>query len=929
MPDVFISYSRRDRGFIDEITAYLDGAQFSYWLDVEDLHPADIWREDLKSAIIESDNLLFAISPDAIDSEHCRMELDFAVSHNKRIIPVVCRDLRENQDLPRALGERQWLPLALEGDGASLEAIGAAIRNDYRWRKTGTDYLRRAENWQSGRGGVLARVELEVAREWLQKGAMMDPGPTEQQIRYIQESDAYHLAEAERWQVLYAKTLARQLAAQSQVLIDKQGVLLEVGALLAVESMRRHPTLEGDRALRKALWLLPKEVARMDPAAGSDYRACAFSPDGRVIAIHGKDNFLRVFDVVSGDIIAERQIDARGDLLICPNRSHLAIVGGMAFIWDWETDREAVRVGVPDVRAAAYSPDGEFFVTSGGDLKTHLWDVDGYEELAWYINAEPMHGVAIATDAREVIAWNTNLAEFFRSPGVADQVMELTVGGRYSFSPDGRRLALTVAGDYTATLFDAHTKEQLIFEERHWHAAFSGNGRYFAVASPEWDAHAYDLDTCNQAGIRMVIDPATAGMKREYIYGRVSCKRGNSVHHDNSVYKVALSHSGRLMATTSRDGTARIWETYRGREILRLVEGTVGGIRKMAFHPDENRVTGWGPSVCRTWEAEGHRQVAAMKHRDGVYGLTFSGDGRRAATISRDGTAGVWTVPDGRQIARIDVDAEQGGYRVALDDEGGRLMVANRLVFEISSGSHMPSPFKELKIAGMSANWRFAALVDGDEIVVVEADRPGADASRATMSAPPKGRVSFNREGDLMAWIAGDGTAWIWPWSSGGEPRSVVPSIQARGCYIDASGQRLGLLDAGDNGLVHIIDPVAGEPVLSIRHEGHVNHMAFDDDARHAAIASKDFSAGVWELEKGIQIASLRHDADVQAVAFSPSGRYVLSAGGRSDRTARLWYWRPEDLIAEACARLERDLTGEEWAHYFGEETYRSTRLPK
>ena len=42
----------------------------------------------------------------------------------------------------------------------------------------------------------------------------------------------------------------------------------------------------------------------------------------------------------------------------------------------------------------------------------------------------------------------------------------------------------------------------------------------------------------------------------------------------------------------------------------------------------------------------------------------------------------------------------------------------------------------------------------------------------------------------------------------------------------------------------------------------------------------------------------------------------MLSAGGRSDRTARLWLWRPDDLIAEACARVGRDLTQEEWTQY-------------
>jgi len=38
-----------------------------------------------------------------------------------------------------------------------------------------------------------------------------------------------------------------------------------------------------------------------------------------------------------------------------------------------------------------------------------------------------------------------------------------------------------------------------------------------------------------------------------------------------------------------------------------------------------------------------------------------------------------------------------------------------------------------------------------------------------------------------------------------------------------------------------------------------------------------------------------------------------------------VWLWRPEDLIAEACARLTCNLTREEWRQYIGDEPYRPT----
>ncbi|MGK7875101.1 MAG: hypothetical protein AB4426_17925 [Xenococcaceae cyanobacterium] len=60
-------------------------------------------------------------------------------------------------------------------------------------------------------------------------------------------------------------------------------------------------------------------------------------------------------------------------------------------------------------------------------------------------------------------------------------------------------------------------------------------------------------------------------------------------------------------------------------------------------------------------------------------------------------------------------------------------------------------------------------------------------------------------------------------------------------------------------------------------------------------------------------VSRISHEADVLAVAFSPDGKYLASASGDS---AWLYFAKPQDLIAEACRRLSRNLTANEWEQY-------------
>jgi hypothetical protein len=193
MSDVFISYSRKDKAFVQRLHAVLLEKHQDTWIDWQDIPPTADWWQAIERGIEGTNTFVFVMSFDSIVSEVCYREIDHAVKHNKRLVPIVRREDFEREQLHPALSRYNWL-FFREQDGfdQAFELLLQVIATDLEHVNTHTRLLERSLEWKrSDRRSsdlLLRGAVLEQTIQWLTTNADKEPNPTALQREYVNES---------------------------------------------------------------------------------------------------------------------------------------------------------------------------------------------------------------------------------------------------------------------------------------------------------------------------------------------------------------------------------------------------------------------------------------------------------------------------------------------------------------------------------------------------------------------------------------------------------------------------------------------------------------------------------------------------------------------------------------------------------------------
>jgi WD40 repeat protein len=370
---------------------------------------------------------------------------------------------------------------------------------------------------------------------------------------------------------------------------------------------------------------------------------------------------------------------------------------------------------------------------------------------------------------------------------------------------------------------------------------------------------------------------------------------GTLTGHTDEVQRALFSPDGRTLATCSKDRTVRLWDvgTWKPRPCLR--GGHTLTVTSVAFSPDGKLLASAGRDHrIVLWEVSGGRRLrSSLAHSDVVHDVALTPDGGTLVSVGSDRRARFWDVASGAEVAHCRCPADP--LALALSPDGKLLAMGgyeNRLAICAVRGRGRP-------MADLPVSWTVRAL------------------AFAPSGSP---LVAACDSGMLRLWSVGPGGREIWPLRAlrrgGGNLRAAV--FARRGALLVTASEEDGTVELWDprrlGGCETIPSLPPGLDEVALSPDGraassHQDHaclldlenrrierklpmpsggfgFAFSPDGR-ALAASAGHHVQLWDVAAGGQSLSLDHGAPVKALAFSPAGGLVATAG--DDGTARLW----------------------------------------
>ncbi len=640
-------------------------------------------------------------------------------------------------------------------------------------------------------------------------------------------------------------------------------------------------------------WELPN-AAKMRLGKG-DINAIQFSPDGTQLAV-GTDIGLWLYDVKTGKEISlftgiceSIAFSPDGRFLVNSGGDYFSNLGGSRWekkveLWDVATGQ---KVTFPDMPPAAavlkFSQDGKTLISLSKsrytinrlDIKTgeltgnQLGKRPGYVHLETYALTEDK--IAIGNRNGNIALWDTRtdkklstLREHAERIRLPDRVMADNSVLALAFSPDSTQLAS--ANRDSVELWDTTSDNEPITLQK-------GTGwpdHYVLVFSPDQKM----LASGSEYGTVQLWDTATGESLAIF------------TNHFSHINALAFSPDSTTLASGSTDGTIQFWNIKTGNPLQKRVTGHLSWQRGVTFYKDSSTVvsvayngiiTLWDLKKSQKTTLQTQMTFESTKYPNWFPDLAFSPDGTKLVFYGRDtNSSEPWLnyvlrltdVSTGRELATSPQSASDLTF-----SPDGKTVAGSR-----SGAIHL---------------WNTKTSKTFDIPLIAPNDAPENQHQRIIRT------LTFSPDGGKIACGTMGGDVQMLDVEAG----IALTSFFEEESPIDNSYQDpiVDVVFASDG------SPLAVGTMKHLRLLGNLKQIGFKERSygpevwAEALVFSPDntvlvaglINAGgieLWDLATGNKLTTLNgHTNGVDALAFSPDGKMLVSAGG--DGTVLLWDW--------------------------------------
>jgi WD40 repeat protein len=149
----------------------------------------------------------------------------------------------------------------------------------------------------------------------------------------------------------------------------------------------------------------------------------------------------------------------------------------------------------------------------------------------------------------------------------------------------------------------------------------------------------------------------------------VACRPYVLKGHEDSIFALAFSPRGDLLASASGDGTVRVWSVPSGPCVATLDQGS--SARSVAFSPDgAHLATGGTKGPVRLWSTSTWKPESALESPNPSgrlwVSVAFSHDGEQVLALDREACLHFWKTLDGSFVKSVSARSETSVHTVEL-----------------------------------------------------------------------------------------------------------------------------------------------------------------------------------------------------------------------------------------------------------------------